>query len=228
MSDSSPGMTTVLLPDTESWLYPFTALEEPLLLQLRPLPDVDPEEQWQIPPTLDGAAVYEAWSRILGALPTALRERAWAKTYDPQPGELKLYAPDGKYEHAALYAATIARADVDQLANLLGHLRQALAGDPGAGDLEQILEDTADFRSGHLRDVSVEDVVQSVAAAVSVLQQQPDADTGLLLAVVEPAEPGARIVLTDEQEQAYQRVIHRFIANTATSNLDAALTRYTV
>ncbi|MFD7590659.1 hypothetical protein ACFV84_35075 [Kitasatospora sp. NPDC059811] len=225
MSDRT---ATILLPEIESWLDPFAALEEPLLLQLRPLPDAAPDEQWALPPTLDGDAVYEAWSRIVDALPAALRERAWAKTYDPLPGELKLIAPDGKYEHASLYAATIARADVDQLAGLLGHLRRAVKGDAGTGDLYSILEDTAGFRSEHLRSVSVEDVVQSVSAVVAVLQLEADADTALLLSVVEPAEPGARIVLNDAQEAAYQRVVDRMISVTTTSRHDAALNRFTV
>ncbi|WBP92208.1 hypothetical protein [Kitasatospora cathayae] len=220
--------TTILLPQIDSWLDPFAALEEPLLLQLRPLPDVDPDEQWQLPATLYGDAVYEAWSRIVDAIPAALRERAWAKTYDPLPGELTLLAPDGRYEHAPLYAATVAKTDIDRLAGLLDHLRRAAKGDSDTGDLDEILRLTASHRSEHQQQVSVEDVVQSVAAVLAVLQQRPDADTELLLAVVEPAEPGARITLTDEQEAAYQRVIDRFIAATATSRHDAETTRFTV
>ncbi|MEV7602960.1 hypothetical protein AB0O91_36900 [Kitasatospora sp. NPDC089797] len=224
MSDPT---ATLLLPQIDSWLDPFAALEEPLLLHLRPLPDADPDEQWQLPQGLDGEAVYEAWSRIVDALPATLRERVWAKTYDPLPDELTLLAPDGRYEHAPLYAATVAQADVDRLAELLGHLRRAAYGAGDTGDLDQILQLTASYRSEHQRQVGVEDVVQSVAAAIAVLQQQPDADTELLLAVVEPAEPGTRIVLTDQQEAAYQRVIDRFTAATATSRLDAELNRFT-
>ncbi|RPK32660.1 hypothetical protein EES39_38325 [Streptomyces sp. ADI92-24] len=237
MTDATETLR-VLLPDDEDWLSLFMGMEEPLLMQLalntRAVQEGD-EEVWELPPGLDGVGVQEAWGRLFQALPEPLRHTGTniarsQPNRDRPAGRYALYAPDGRWEHTALYPTDIDPRDVATVAAVLDHFRTAIEGKDHtqlADFLQQMADDWADpGREGNDRQM-----VDDFARGLSVLRLPHQPDVDVLLEAVAGAGPGdgapGRIVLAPAQEDAYQTFMRRVSAAVAgNSPHDYALHRY--
>ncbi|KUF17410.1 hypothetical protein [Streptomyces silvensis] len=240
-STGSTQPRRVLLPDDEDWLAQLMGMEEPLLMQLalnsRAAAE-GREDVWEMPADLDGAAVHDAFGRLYQALPAPLRHTA-ANTGRSVPdsnrpaGTYTLYAPDGRYEYTPLYPADVDPDDVAVLAAALAHFRTALEGTDGT-DLADFLQQMADEWSEPGRRREPDDgtrLVDSFAHGLAVLQLPHQPDTEQLLDAVAATAPGseavpARIVLTEAQNDAYQRFMTRVSAAVTEGRHDYALHRY--
>ncbi|MEU9480805.1 hypothetical protein [Streptomyces sp. NPDC048191] len=233
----TPNRRRVLLPDDEDWLALFMNMEEPLLQQLAlnsRAVCAGEEDVWELPADLDGAAAHDAWGRLFQALPEPLRHTATNtgryRPSDAQPaGKYTLYAPDGRWEHTALYPADIDPRDVDTVASVLAHFRRAVEGQDDT-ELADFLEQMAGDWAEPGRDGDPKQLVDFFARGLAVLHLDDQPDTKVLLAAVAAAggeEAPERIVLTPAQEDAYQRFATRLSSAVAgTSAHDYALHRF--
>ncbi|TGN72208.1 hypothetical protein E5083_30175 [Streptomyces bauhiniae] len=231
----------VLLPDDEDWLAQLMGMEEPLLMQLalntRAAAAGD-QDVWEMPAGLDGAAVHDAFGRLYQALPAPLRHTA-ANTgrsvpdRDRPAGTYTLRAPDGRYEYTPLYPADVDPGDIAVLAAALAHFRTALQGTDGT-ELADFLQQIADEWSEPGRHQEPDDgtrLVDSFARGLAVLQLPRQHDTEQLLDAVAAAAPGSetvpeQIVLTETQNDAYQRFMTRVSAAVTDGRHDYALHRF--
>lgn len=237
MTDA-PEQVRVLLPDDEDWLSLFMGMEEPLLMQLAlntRAAQAGDEEVWEMPPGLDGAAAHEAYGRLFQALPAPLRHAARniersAPDPDRPAGRYALYAPDGRWEHTALYPADIDPRDVATVAAVLAHFRTAIEG-KGHTQLGDFIQQMADDWADPGREGNDRRMVDDFARGLAVLElpHQPDVDVLLEAVTVAGHGDGAadRIVLAPPQEGAYQSFMRRVSAAVAgNSPHDYALHRY--
>ncbi|GAB2717268.1 hypothetical protein [Kitasatospora kifunensis] len=244
----------LLLPASEDVLGPLLRLEEPLLWWLRP--DGDPDDFWELPEGLDGEAVYQAYNRVLDALPGEVIRLVNTGLYE-LPLAVQPIAPDGRWEHAPLYVVEVASADVTVLARLGAELRRALSSEPGTAGLREFLDQVAEWRSSEDPSggpVTTATVVREALQGVAVLLQeqglpeeldgqiaaadpgrravlerdrQARADTVLLTDLVRAHGPGERVVLSPAEDAAYRRITNRLIRSTSVSAHAAAETRFT-
>ncbi|MFE2529463.1 hypothetical protein ACFXEL_35150 [Streptomyces sp. NPDC059382] len=237
---TAPERLRVLLPDDEDWLSLFMGMEEPLLIQL----DLNAraaqqggEDVWELPPGLDAIGAREAWDRLFQALPEPLRHtganigRSEPSRERPAGQQYALYAPDGRWEHTPLYPADVDPRDVATVAAVLAHLHTAIDG-TGHAQLGDFLQLIADEWADPGREGSGRQMVEDFVRGLSVWQLPHQPDTDVLLEAVAAAGPDGetpeRIVLTPQQEDAYQTFMRRVSAAvTGSSPHDYALHRYT-
>ena len=196
-----------LLPADEGFLGDLFSLDEPLLMWLADATQgaVDGDEDaWRLPAGLDGTAVYDAFIRLVTALPEGLREWWTALSRGGSEDGIgnTVLGVDG-YEYTPVYAADLDPADVAALVGLLGHCRRALAREDGYTDLHSLLDDAAEWSAneGDHGPRTATQVVDRLARVVAVLELRDD-DTDVLLSAV---AAGGRVRLTGPQEEAMRR-----------------------
>ncbi|MGA5703328.1 hypothetical protein [Peterkaempfera bronchialis] len=116
----------------------------------------------------------------------------------------RVWAPNGRWEHAGLRLVRLPAADVDLLYAALRELSAALAAPAAAGGgLTRLL--------GRLAEATGETpaaLVGALARSLAAVDLVPDADTAELARALR-ASDGDDIRLTAEQEEAWQRLAHR-------------------
>ena len=205
MNRSGAAARTVLVPDLDGELLaPLRALEE-VLLSLGSWEDEDRED-----PLQDGAPL---------ALPAPLADRValdvvqrlsavLGPTQSREPGQGRLLGPDGRYEHAPLTVLTVAAGDVQVLS-----ATAAALGHPGLdADVVDVVQTFAEQLGDTYRRVDRGGLVSLVARLAGLLDLAPTEDTALLLTRLLAAPPGADLVLTEAEEQAYGRTVDRMNA----------------
>jgi hypothetical protein len=214
----------LLLPAEPDVLADFYALEEPLLLQLRPAPDEDGEPWSPLPDTLDGEALYEAYQRVLDALPTEMVDVIRGRM-DRVPGVPMLIGTDGR-ELVQLLDVEVEAEDLVRLA----WLRDALTAADG-DELGAFLDDIADDRHAPWwtgEGTSGAAVAAWARRAINSLINREMDGRAELLAVVRAGAGQDRIELTVEQEVAYSRYIVAVIRVGAATRTGADLAAFTM
>jgi hypothetical protein len=222
-------MATVnlLLPAEPDLLADLYALDEELMTQLRPVPDEDGEPWSPLPANLDGEALYEAYQRVVDAMPRAMVDVIQGRM-DLVPGVPMLVGADGRTELVQILDVQVDAQDLIQLR----WLTEALAA--AEGDLAAFLDDVADDR--HARwskgeGTSSKEVSAWVRRALAPLfqsgsTQEEASDKAELLAVVRAGAGRDRIVLTAAQEETYGRYMVALIRASAATRVDAELTAF--
>ncbi|MFF0394132.1 hypothetical protein ACFYS8_36310 [Kitasatospora sp. NPDC004615] len=225
--------TTLLLPAEPDVLGALYALDEPLMLQLRPMPDEDGQPWSPLPDYLDAESVCGAYDRVLDALrPIAGVVYGRANT---APGVPVLVGAGG-VELVQLLAADVDGQDLISL-SWLSEAVTAAGGDAedATADLSALLDDLASDRHGAWwlgEGTNGRAVAAWAVRALAVLEgtspSDPveQADRRLLIDAVRGAAGADRIELTVEQEDAYGRYMRRLIRRTAPSAADAHLTAW--
>lgn len=203
---------TALVPDESHFLHVLTFLDEQLLSPLvGAVEDVDAgeEDAWRLPADFNAKAPYDAWVRVLRALPAALR--ADEDERPDHPEARRLVAPDGRYEHMAFYPVTVLERDLVVLRYLRDRLTRVLKREEDGGDLLDYLdalaegsEERTDPGKPGRRPTTPADLVGELDLVVTVLDLDTD-DTRLLLTEIGTQGPGATVILTQAGEDAYQR-----------------------
>jgi hypothetical protein len=199
---TAAGQRTVLVIDLDGELLaPLRAAEE-ILLTVGAWEDDDREnptpgtEPLRLPAPLAGRVALAAVRRLLTAL---------ASTQSRPPGDGRLLAPDGRYEHAPLAVLTLPVADIDLLS-----ATAAALGHPGlAPDVADLVGTFAGQLGGGYRRTDRTGLVSLLARLAGLLDLAPTDDTRLLTARLRTAPPGADCVLTDAEEAAYARTADR-------------------
>ncbi|MFJ1797186.1 hypothetical protein [Kitasatospora griseola] len=222
---------TLLLPAEPDVLGPLYALEEALILQLRPLPDLGGEVWSPLPDYLVAEQVCGAYDRVLSALPAGTSAVIDGRV-DLVPGVPVLVGAGG-VELVQLLAVDVDGQDVISLSWLRDAVRTAAAGaDETTGDLGVLLDDLASNWQGEWHrgegttGRAVADwVARALAPLVGASGSTPEdaADHALLLGLVRGAAGAERVVLTAEQEAAYGRYMLALIRATAPTAFSAHL-----
>lgn len=161
-------------------------------------PLADPGTVAGRPPVTDPAAASEALRRLTETVSEAVARGP------------RVWAPNGRWEHAGLRLVRLSSADVDVLYAVLRELSGALAapapadGDAGApGRLTALLAELA-TAAGQTPAA----LVGALARVLATVDLVPDGDTALLALALRAAD-GEDVRLTSEQEEAWQRLAHR-------------------
>jgi hypothetical protein len=174
----------------------------------------DDDQPWQFPAPLADRAAVEALGRVWDSL----AEHLTPPERQDNPTGATLHAPDGRDEHTPLRLVTIPQADLTVLeaaVQVCSHatIRNPLLPEETTGQvadlrgaLDQIELDPGPMPREPLRGAAA---LGPLARLVALLDLTPNADTQLLASMI--SEPGD-VVLTDEAEAAYQRVITRINA----------------
>lgn len=201
-SGTPAGQRTVLVVDLDGdLLAPLRATEE-ILLTLGAWEDDDREnpaadtEPLRLPAPLAGRVALATVRRLLTAL---------APTQSRAPGDGRLLAPGGRYEHAPLSVLTLPAVDIDILS-----ATAAALGHPG---LDPDIADLVDTFAGQLGDcyrrTDRTGLVSLLARLAGLLDLACTDDARLLTARPRGTPPGADCVLSDAEEAAYARIADR-------------------
>ncbi|MFC5833157.1 hypothetical protein [Nonomuraea insulae] len=115
----------------------------------------------------------------------------------------RLLAPDGRYEHAPLR-----RVDVDTADILVLKATARVLGDPAAPDAVR-----DGLENGRAKATSTAAELAAYAARLAaLLDQADDADATMLRDRLADVDPAADVVLTHEEEAAYQKTADRLNA----------------
>lgn len=214
MTDDARGQQEPrLIPDDEALgalLRRADVLLETLVISLVDS-QADPEP-WRFPPPLADRAAVDAFDRI--AEEVRARSTTWRQDNPEGPW---LYAPDGRYQHTPVRIVLI---DPDDLATLEATVHtciRALApstahGDPVLADLAAVIGqlELDDDDIGYKQPITGQQGLDALARVVALLDLAPDTDTQTLTTLV--TDQATDIVLTEQQEAAYQRMTNRWIA----------------
>ncbi|MFG2919606.1 hypothetical protein ACGF0D_42910 [Kitasatospora sp. NPDC048298] len=217
----------LLLPAEPDILADFYALEEGLLIQLRPLPGDDGESWSPLPGHVDGEAIYQSYLRVLDALTSGTADVVYGRA-DLVPGVPMLIGADGRTELVQLLDVQVEARDLIHL----GWLRDELA--KAEDDLSTFLDDVAGDRhapwwKGEGTDgPAVAAWTRRALAPVlkTEITREAAKDRADLLAVVRAGAGQERIELTAAQEEVYGRFMVALIRATAGSRTDAHLTAF--
>ena len=227
--DAAPATTVnLLLPAEPDILADFYALEEGLLIQLRPLPGDDGESWSPLPDHIDGEAIYQSYLRILDALTPGMADVVYGRA-DLVPGVPMLIGADGRTELVQLLDIQVRARDLIHL----GWLRDELA--TAEDDLSTFLDDAAGDRHAPWSKGEGTDGAavaawarRAIAPVLKGETTREDAkDRADLLAVVRAGAGQERIELTPAQEETYGRYMVALIRASASSRTDADLTAFT-
>ncbi|MFD5566268.1 hypothetical protein [Kitasatospora griseola] len=229
-----PAATTLLVPAEPDVLGALYALDEALMLQLRPMPDENGEPWTPLPGHLDADTVCGAYDRVLDAL-RPVADVVYGRA-DVAPGVPMLVGGGGAMELVQLLAVDVDTEDVVTLGRLSRAVADTITG--AGGDLGVLLDDLAADRhavwwQGEETDHStvaawILKALDSVLADAHTADPQKSEDRELLIAAVRGAVAAGtdRIELTAEQEAAYGRYMLGLIRATAPSAADAVLTEW--
>ncbi|WP_377270650.1 hypothetical protein [Peterkaempfera sp. SMS 1(5)a] len=148
-------------------------------------------------PTLlpaDPTAVLGALQRLTGAVSAAVARGP------------RVWAPNGRWEHAGLRLVRLPPADVDLLYAALRELSAAMvapSADAAGGSLAPLLADLA-AAAGQAPAA----LVGALARVLAAVDLMPDGDTALLTDALRSAD-GEDVRLTTDEEEAWQRLAHR-------------------
>ncbi|MEE1784168.1 hypothetical protein PUR71_14860 [Streptomyces sp. SP17BM10] len=217
----------LLLPAEPDILGDLYALEEALLIQLRPLPDEDGESWSPLPDHVDGEAIYQSYLRVLDALTPGTADVVYGRA-DLVPGVPVLISADGRTELVQLLDVQVEARDLIHL----GWLRDELA--KAEDDLAAFLDDAASDRhapwwKGESTDgAAVAAWARRALAPVlkTEITREAAKDRADLLAVVRAGAGQERIELTAAQEEVYGRYMVDLIRATAATRVDAELTAF--
>jgi len=177
----------VVLPDLDRELMDAVTRLEEALLVLRSW-ERDPEEPVRLPAALAGGAALAALYRVAHTITSGQT--------DPESGGPRVLAPDGRYEHTPLRFHDLAEADVAALNDAAGAL-----GDPGRGeDVTAALEQAG----GPAQAAATVSIAARLSGLLDLAWTQ---DADLLRARIVGATED--VVLTGEEEAAYQRTVSR-------------------
>ncbi|MFG2919624.1 hypothetical protein ACGF0D_43000 [Kitasatospora sp. NPDC048298] len=222
--------TNLLLPAEPDILGDLYALEEPLLLQLRPAPDEDGEPWSPLPDTLDGEVLYEAYHRVLDALSVGTADVVYGRA-DLVPGVPMLVGADGR-ELVQLLDVQVEGQDLIRLSWLRDELARA------DDDLAVLLDDLAEDRhapwwtgttwAGGTAGGAVAAWARRALAPVlhRGVTREEASDKAELLAIVRAGAGRERIELTEAQEEVYGRYMVALIRATAAGRTSADLTAF--
>lgn len=178
--------------------------------------DPDEDEPWQLPEPIAGGLSSEVMSRLAADAHAELRPDT-----DTTPSDARLYAPDGRYEHLPLRLVPLEPTDRDLLADTLQVCRQALEPhDELEAEQRGLLDDLRDVLEGVDLDSTpwpggapprARDKLVPLTRVCELVTQQPDDNTQVMIEVLAHAD-GHDVVLTANQEAAYQRVATRLNA----------------
>jgi hypothetical protein len=194
---TADGSRVRLIPDLDDELTTALTHVEELLLEVAAWEDEDPDTTW--PEPLAAGRALGAVRRIWDAVAPAQGERAAAAGHTG-----RLLGPDGRYEHTPLRLADVAAGDVEDLA-----AAAAAFGDPHApGHVRLALEHGAGIAYGASDCAACTRLVTTTARLAGLLDLAPDHDTEILAGLA-AAGPGQDVVLTPDDEAAYQRFAAR-------------------
>ena len=179
-----PATRWVVLPDTEGEIEQSLRLLEDMMLTLQPLDDSE-------------RALHNLGPGELHAL-GRVRMRLFAAEHNPTPS---LVAPDGRFEHVPLFFFSLLEDDLVAVGRAVAALGSSLLPG-GEAEVREAL------RMFLRRGQTVEELVASFALVHGVLDLATDKDSRLLLGSLVPEQ--GRVVLSFEQEQAYNRLTARF------------------
>jgi hypothetical protein len=206
MSSSAEPTTLVLVPDEKGFRELVDGIEEPLLLQIAATEEADrqSEQPYVLPaPIADGVAL-QAWDRVH----RTLQDRR------VPPTGYRLLAPGGGYQHRRLHVAAVATSDLEVLESALRMLLRALLPDDEP-DLTDLLAQIAiDYSTSPVN------MVGELARVLAVLRLTSEETTAVLVEALttNSASVAGDVVLTDEQESAYQQTVRRMNRLLAVAN----------
>ncbi|WP_033818821.1 hypothetical protein [Kitasatospora sp. MBT63] len=217
----------LLLPAEPDVLADLYAIEEGLLIQLRPLPGEDGESWSPLPDHVDGEVIYQSYLRVLDALGRGTADVVYGRA-DLVPGVPVLIGADGRTELVQLLDVEVEARDLIHL----GWLRDELA--KAEDDLSTFLDDVAGDRhapwwKGEGTDAkAVAAWVRRALAPVlkTEITREDAKDRADLLAVVRAGAGQERIELTPAQEELYGWYMVALIRATASTRVDAELTAF--
>lgn len=202
-----------LVPDDEALgglLRRADTLLETLAINLEDSQE-DPEP-WRFPAPLADRTAVDAMDRVADAV------RAQSTTWwQDNPEGPWLYAPDGRYQHTPVRGVLIDPQDLATLEAAVHTCMRALTpgaaqGDPALADLAEVIGQVEldDDHIGQQPPITGRQALDALARLVALLDLAPDADTQTLTTLV--TDQATDIVLTEQQEAAYQRMANRWIA----------------
>jgi hypothetical protein len=189
--------TLVLVLDEKGFRELVDGIEEPLLLQMAVAEEADREgeQPYVLPaPIADGVALA-AWDRVH----RAVRHRS------TPPTGYRLLAPGGGYQHRRLHVAAVATSDLEVFERALQMLIRALMPDDEPDLTDLLAEIAIDYSTSPVN------MVGELARVLVVLRLASEEATAVLVAALtaKAVSIADDIVLTDEQESAYQQTVRR-------------------
>lgn len=198
--------TLVLVLDEEGFRALVGRIEEPLLLQIAAAEEAEQEgeQPYVLPAPIADRVALMAWDRVHSAV----------QDHRVPPTGYRLLAPGQGYQHRRLHVAPVATSDLNVLERALEMLIRALLPDEEPDLADLLAEIAIDY------EISPTDMVGELARVLAVLRLASEETTGVLVEVLsgKAASSGGEIVLTDEQERAYQQTIRRINQLLATAS----------
>jgi len=204
---SAAEIRTVLIPDVERELLAVLEQLEELLLMLAPSDDPDDELPDLPAPIRDGqalACVRRLWAAL----------RPTQHTNNDMHWRGRLVGPGGRYEHMPLTPVDLDTGDLDVVAATA----QALDARRRGSAIDEAVQDAAQFGPA----ITPAAIVESVARLHGTLDLGLTADARMLLPQLRASLVGD-VVLTQEQEAAYQRTVDRINIMWSGSGIDRFL-----
>jgi hypothetical protein len=198
--------TLVLVSDEKGFRELVDGIEEPLLLQIAGAEEADRqgEQPYVLPaPIADGVALA-AWDRVHHAV----RHRR------TPPTGYRLLAPGRGYQHRRLHVAAVRTSDLEVLERALQMLLRALLPDDEPDLTDLLAEIAIDYSTSPVN------MVGELARVLAVLRLASEEATAVLVAALttKSASVADDVVLTDEQESAYQQTVRRMNRLLAAAN----------
>jgi hypothetical protein len=198
--------TLVLVSDEKGFRELVDGIEEPLLLQIAVAEEADREgeQPYVLPaPIADGVALA-AWDRV---------HRAVRHRRTPPTG-YRLLAPGRGYQHRRLHVAAVRTSDLEVLERALQMLLRALLPDDEPDLTDLLAEIAIDYSTSPVN------MVGELARVLAVLRLASEEATAVLVAALttKSASVAGDVVLTDEQENAYQQTVRRMNRLLAAAN----------